>query len=182
MLEIVLTLKATHHSVLETRRGLVLENLALRHQLAVLTRPNRRPRFRPSGLAPTIVPVPRVRLRGVSPRVGWPRLVQVRSRCRADPPPFVPPVGHLGRVPRRKQPHIYSDAELTALLRQASLLLPCRGRLVDGTVQEIDLMGSPPVESREGVHVPPQTDRRTLRILTAAHVVECSAPPIGTRH
>ncbi len=48
MLEIVLTLKATLRSVLKTRRELLLENLALRHQLAVLRRANRRPRFRPS--------------------------------------------------------------------------------------------------------------------------------------
>ena len=48
MLEIVLTLKATLRSVLKTRPELVLENLALRHQLAVLRRAHRRPRLRPS--------------------------------------------------------------------------------------------------------------------------------------
>jgi integrase/recombinase XerD len=39
----------------------------------------------------------------------------------------VPPGGLLGGVPRRRQPHIYSDAELAALLEQARLLLPRRG-------------------------------------------------------
>jgi len=41
-----------------------------------------------------------------------------------DPATEIPPVGLLGRVPRRKQPHIYRDAEITALLHQASLLPP----------------------------------------------------------
>lgn len=44
-----------------------------------------------------------------------------------DPATEVPPIGLLGRVSRRKLPHIYSDAEVAALLRQASLLQPRRG-------------------------------------------------------
>ena len=44
-----------------------------------------------------------------------------------DPATEIPPVGLLGPVPRRKQPHIYCDAEIAALLRQASLLLPRDG-------------------------------------------------------
>jgi integrase len=50
-----------------------------------------------------------------------------RYRAVFDPATEIPPVGLLGRVPRRKQPHIYSDAELAALLRQASLLQPRKG-------------------------------------------------------
>jgi len=50
-----------------------------------------------------------------------------RHRAVFDSDTEIPPVGLLGRVPRRKQPHIYSDAEVAALLRQASLLLPRRG-------------------------------------------------------
>ncbi len=50
-----------------------------------------------------------------------------RHRAVFDPATEIPPVGLLGPVPRRKQPHIYSDAEIAALLRQASLLLPRRG-------------------------------------------------------
>ncbi|MEE8138336.1 MAG: helix-turn-helix domain-containing protein [Thermoanaerobaculia bacterium] len=48
MLETLSTLATTFHTALRTRRDLVLENLALRHQLAVLTRSDRRPRFRQS--------------------------------------------------------------------------------------------------------------------------------------
>ncbi len=44
-----------------------------------------------------------------------------------DPDTEVPPAGLLGRGPRRKQPHIYSDAEVSSLLRQASLLQPRGG-------------------------------------------------------
>jgi integrase len=50
-----------------------------------------------------------------------------RYRALLDPATEVPPPGLLGRLPRRPQPHIYSDAELAALLDQASLLLPRRG-------------------------------------------------------
>ncbi|MBV9364280.1 MAG: tyrosine-type recombinase/integrase [Solirubrobacterales bacterium] len=50
-----------------------------------------------------------------------------RYRALLDPATEVPPAGLLGRLPRRPQPHIYSDAELAALLDQASRLLPRRG-------------------------------------------------------
>lgn len=48
MLEIAATLARALRSALETRQDLVLENLALRHQLAVLARSDRRPRFTPA--------------------------------------------------------------------------------------------------------------------------------------
>ena len=47
MLRLSLTLAATIRSALRARQDLVLENLALRHQLELLTRSDRRPRFRP---------------------------------------------------------------------------------------------------------------------------------------
>lgn len=50
-----------------------------------------------------------------------------RYRALLDPATEVPPPGLLGRLPRRRQPHIYSDTELAALLHQASLLRPRRG-------------------------------------------------------
>ena len=51
-----------------------------------------------------------------------------RHRAAFDPATEIPPVGLLGPVPRhRKQPHLYSDAEISALLRQARLLLPRHG-------------------------------------------------------
>jgi integrase/recombinase XerD len=50
-----------------------------------------------------------------------------RYQALLDPATEVPPPGLLGRLPRRPQPHIYTDAELAALLEQASLLRPRRG-------------------------------------------------------
>jgi len=59
------------------------------------------------------------------------RLAAVRQFARylalSEPATEVPPEGLLGRVPRRRRPHIYSDAELAALLEQARRLLPRRG-------------------------------------------------------
>jgi integrase len=59
------------------------------------------------------------------------RLLAVRAfarhRAMLDPATEVPPVGLFGPLPRRKQPHIYSDAEIAALLRQATLLSPHNG-------------------------------------------------------
>ena len=51
-----------------------------------------------------------------------------RHRAAFDSSTEVPPTGLLGRIPRRKQPHIYSDAEISALLGECSRLSP-RGRL-----------------------------------------------------
>jgi len=50
-----------------------------------------------------------------------------RHRAAFDPATQIPPAGLLGRVPGRKQPHIYSDTEIAALLREASLLRPRHG-------------------------------------------------------
>jgi integrase/recombinase XerD len=50
-----------------------------------------------------------------------------RHRALLDPATEVPPIGLLGRIPRRKQPHIYTDTEIRALLRQAAQMLPRGG-------------------------------------------------------
>ncbi len=50
-----------------------------------------------------------------------------RHRALFDPATEVPPVGLLGRIPRRPPPHIYSEAEVAALLQQASRLRPEHG-------------------------------------------------------
>ena len=50
-----------------------------------------------------------------------------RYRALFDPATEVPPVGLLGRISRRPPPHIYTDAEVVALLQQASRLLPRQG-------------------------------------------------------
>jgi integrase len=43
-----------------------------------------------------------------------------RHRALIDPATEIPPVGLFGRVPRRRQPHIYNDGEIRSLLQQAS--------------------------------------------------------------
>lgn len=59
------------------------------------------------------------------------RLAAVRQFARylavLEPATEVPPAGLLGRVPHRRRVHIYSEAELAALLREASRLLPRQG-------------------------------------------------------
>ena len=56
-----------------------------------------------------------------------------RYRALVDPATEVPPVGLLGRIPaRRSTPHIYTEAEMAALLQQAHCLLP-RGGLRPAT-------------------------------------------------
>jgi len=50
-----------------------------------------------------------------------------RYRALFDPATEVPPAGHLGSVRRRSTPHIYTEAEMAALLHQARCLLPRRG-------------------------------------------------------
>jgi len=50
-----------------------------------------------------------------------------RHRAAFDPATQIPPVGWLGRIPRRKPPHIYSNAEVAALLEHAARLLPRAG-------------------------------------------------------
>jgi hypothetical protein len=50
--------------------------------------------------------------------------VRARYLALLEPAIEVPPPGLLGRVPHRRQAHIYSEGELAALLREASLLLP----------------------------------------------------------
>lgn len=59
------------------------------------------------------------------------RLTAVRGFVRhcagRDPATEVPPAGLLGPATRRKPPHVYSETELTDLLRAAAGLRPCDG-------------------------------------------------------
>jgi integrase len=59
------------------------------------------------------------------------RLSAVRQFARHlasfDPATEIPPVGLLGHARGRKQPHIYSDAEISALLQECSRLQPRQG-------------------------------------------------------
>ncbi|MGB5162356.1 MAG: hypothetical protein WBQ27_14645, partial [Thermoanaerobaculia bacterium] len=78
--EIFFALERTLRSALKVRRDLVLENLAPRHQLAVLTRPGNRPRLRPAE-----------RFLWTSPRCLWDRwrqsLVLMRHGASSGKPP-----------------------------------------------------------------------------------------------
>lgn len=78
-----------------------------------------------------------------------------RHRVVFDPATEVPPVGLLGRVPRRKQPHIYSDAEVAALLRQASLLLPRGGLRPKTYVTFFSLLASTGLRLSEACRLAP---------------------------
>ena len=60
-----------------------------------------------------------------------------RYRALFDPASEVPPVGLLGRIPRRSTPHIYTEAEMAALLQQARCLLPRHG-LRPATYQPVE--------------------------------------------
>ena len=51
-----------------------------------------------------------------------------RYRAVFEPETEIPPAGSIGRIPRRnRQPHIYSDEEIAALLRECDRLLPRGG-------------------------------------------------------
>jgi integrase len=59
-----------------------------------------------------------------------------------DPATQIPPAGLLGRGSVRKSPHIYSDAEVSALLREAALVGPPGGLLSRTLVAIFSLMAS----------------------------------------
>ena len=50
-----------------------------------------------------------------------------RHRALIDPATEIPPADLLGRVPHRRQAHIYSDVEISALLQQAGRMRPHGG-------------------------------------------------------
>jgi integrase len=76
-----------------------------------------------------------------------------RHQAVFDPATEIPPVGLLGRVPGRKQPHIYSDEEVAALLRQASLLLPRHGLRPKTYVTFFSLLVSTGLRLSEACHL-----------------------------
>ena len=66
-----------------------------------------------------------------------------RYRALVDPATEVPPVGLLGPDSRRRStPHIYTDAEIAALLQQARCLLPRHGLLPATYVAYFALLAS----------------------------------------
>jgi len=85
------------------------------------------------------------------------RLAIIRSfakhRVLIDPATEVPPAGLLGRVPRRKQPHIYSDAEIAELLRETGQLLPRGGLRPKTYVAFFSLLISTGLRLSEACHL-----------------------------
>lgn len=67
-----------------------------------------------------------------------------------DPATEIPPQGLLGRVPHRREAHIYSDDELTALLNQSALLLPRHGLRPRTYVAFFSLLASTGLRLSEG--------------------------------
>jgi integrase len=76
-----------------------------------------------------------------------------RHRALLDPATEIPPPGLLGRVPRRKQPHIYTDQEIRALLRQAAQLLPRDGLRPRTYVTFFSLLFSSGLRLSEACHL-----------------------------
>ena len=76
-----------------------------------------------------------------------------RHRAAFDPATEVATAGLLGRIPGRTQPHIYSDAEISALLRECSRLRP-RGGLRPATyVAFFSLLASTGLRLSEARHL-----------------------------
>lgn len=77
----------------------------------------------------------------------------VRHRALIDSGTEIPSSDLLGRIPRRKQPHIYSDAEIAALLEQASRMLPRRGLSPKTYVTFFSLLVSTGLRLSEACHL-----------------------------
>jgi integrase len=89
-----------------------------------------------------------------------------RHRAVFDPGTEIPPAGLLGRVGRRKQPHVYSDEEVAALLEQASLLQPS-GKLRPRTyVAFFSLLASTGLRLSEACRLAPSDVDLTHGVLT----------------
>lgn len=88
------------------------------------------------------------------------RLSAVRSfaryRAAFDSATEIPPTGLLGRLPRRKPPHIYSPAEIAAVLQQAHGLLPHRGLRPQTYVALFSLLASTGLRLSEAGHLMPR--------------------------
>lgn len=108
--------------------------------------------------------------RSADPAQAARRLAAVRrfARHRAvfDPATEVPPPGLLGRVPRRKQPHIYSDAEIAELLEEASLLLPRGGLRPKTYVAFFSLLVSTGLRLSEACALEPSDVDLTTGVIT----------------
>jgi len=70
-----------------------------------------------------------------------------------DPATEIPPAGLFGRVMRRSQPHIYSDAEITALLKECGRLRPRDGLRPMTYVALFSLLASTGLRISEACHL-----------------------------
>ena len=76
-----------------------------------------------------------------------------RHRALLDPSTEIPPVGLLGPVSRRKPTHIYTNAEIRALLRQADQLLPRGGLSPKTYVAFFSLLFATGLRLSEACHI-----------------------------
>jgi integrase len=93
----------------------------------------------------------------------------LRHRAGFDPANEVPPPWLCRRGPRRKPPHIYSDAEITALLRAAAELNPHKGLRPHSYVTLFALLVSTGVRVSEALHLTPRDVDLDARVLTVRH-------------
>ena len=98
-----------------------------------------------------------LRSRSADPAQAARRLGIIRSfarhRALFDPATQIPPMGLFGRVPRRQQPHFYSDAEIAALLREASGIGPRDGLSATTYVTFFSLLISTGLRLSEACHL-----------------------------
>lgn len=76
-----------------------------------------------------------------------------RHRVAFDPAPEIPPTGLAGCPARRKPPHIYSDAEIAALLQAAAALRPRGGLRPHTYVALFSLIASTGLRISEARHL-----------------------------
>jgi integrase len=70
-----------------------------------------------------------------------------------DPDTEIPPAGLFGRIARRNQPHIYSEAEITALLQECRRLRPRDGLRPRTYVALFSLLASTGLWLSEACHL-----------------------------
>ena len=70
-----------------------------------------------------------------------------------DPATEVPPAGLLGRAHRRLAPHVYTEKEIIALIREARRLSPARGLRPDTIATLIGLLAATGLRVSEALHL-----------------------------
>jgi len=70
-----------------------------------------------------------------------------------DPATEVPPAGLLGRAHRRLAPHVYTEKEIIALIREARRLSPARGLRPDTIATLIGLLAATGLHVSEALHL-----------------------------